>query len=216
MGARLERNLPKGLADWFLRSPRFWEPPIGQRIESAMNRDIHNAGESESSVPSDFTRIKDLIQRFRVCWEAHPEQVLTTSHSQKEIRKIGFALELYGTHEPGAHQVRPGCKNCRRVQSALMEIANWILPREKRPSFYEVDMDTQSLSYSRSRGDRPDVRLTIQILHRNDWDRPIDECEMRCLKEMEQALGELGACQGTWISMRQAAFPSSQGGANGR
>ena len=56
----------------------------------------------------------------------------------------------------------------------------------------------QSLIYSRQRADRPDVRLTIQILHRDHWDQPIDECEERCLKDMEQALRELGACEGAW------------------
>ena len=94
-------------------------------------------------------------------------------------------------------EARPG-NHCRRVQSALKEIADWILPREDGGCVYEVQMEPQSLVSSRVRADRPDVRVTIQILHRSNWDMPIDECEECCLRDMERALHEVGACEGAW------------------
>ena len=154
--------------------------------------------------PNGLARIKGLVQRFRVCWEVHPEQALVkvvdSKHAlvNRELRKIGFSLELYGTSEPGTEHVSPGCSHSRRLQAGLKEIADWILPREKRACIYEVEIDIQSLIYSRQRADRPDVRLTIQILHGDHWDQPIDECEELCLKDMDQALRELGACEGAW------------------
>jgi len=146
------------------------------------------------------------VQRFAVCWEAHPEQAVVTvldpkEHTprvKRELRKIGFSLELCGTPEPEAENVSPGCNHCRIVQSALKEIADSILPREDGRCVYEVQMEPQSLISSRVRANRPDVRVTVQILHRDNWDQPIDECEERCLKDMERALRELGACQGAW------------------
>lgn len=155
-----------------------------------------------------LSKIKDLVQRFKVCWEVHPEQALVTwmdlkekgPRVNRELRKIGYSLELYGTPEPGAEQLSPGCHDCRAVESALKEIAEWILPREERQCqcLCEVQVDTQALTYSRMRADRPDIRVTIQILHRNNWEQPIDECEEGCLKDVERALQELGACNGAW------------------
>lgn len=63
---------------------------------------------------------------------------------------------------------------------------------------YEIWTEPQSLIYSRIRADRPDGRLTITIFHRNNWDQPIDECQEYCWKDMEQALHEVGACEGAW------------------
>ena len=161
---------------------------VGSNIEGIQNS---KDGLSEAAA---LSKIKDLVQRHKVCWEAHPEQVLVSS----EVRGIGFVLELYGTHEIGTDHVSPGCEHCVNVKSALKEIAYWILPREERPSTYQVEIEGQLLSYSSELGDRADVRATIRILHRHHWDHPIDDCEVRCLKEMEQSLSELGACKGVW------------------
>ena len=165
-----------------------------------------NVQNSRGFEPIGLTRIKNLVQQFAVCWESHPEQALVMvldlkqkePRVNRELRKIGFSLELYGTPEPWAENISPGCSHCRRVESALKEIADWILPREQRQCMHEVEIDAQSLSYSRVRADRPDVRVTIQILHQNNWEQPIDECEECCLKDMERALHELGACNGAW------------------
>jgi hypothetical protein len=70
------------------------------------------------------------------------------------------------------------------------------MPKEERPSKYEVSIFDQAIRYSAAHGNRPDVQLTIRILHREHWDNPIDECETRCLKEMEDRLSEIGARHG--------------------
>ena len=165
-----------------------------------------NIQNSRGLEPNGLARIKGLVQQFAVCWEAHPEQAVVTvmgpkdqaPRSRAELRKIGFSLELYGTPAPGVENVSPGSDHCRRVQWALKEIADWILPREDGGCVYEVQMEPQSLVSSRVRADRPDVRVTIQILHRSNWDMPIDECEECCLRDMERALHEVGACEGAW------------------
>lgn len=149
------------------------------------------------------------MQQFAVCWESHPEQAVVTvldgkahaSRVKRELRKTSFSLELYGVPEPGAENLSPGSIQCRRVQAALKEIAVWILARQERRCTCEIELETQSLIRSRVRADRPDIRLTIQILHRNNWDQPIDELQGCCLKDMEQALQEVGACNGAWRSM---------------
>jgi hypothetical protein len=168
------------------------------RIDSSDTENSSDRKQTELSESAALSRTKELVQRHKVCWEAYPEQALLSS----EIRKIGFSLELYGTHEPGVDHVSPGCEHCTNVKSALKEIAQWILPREKRESLYQVEIENQTLSYAQERGDRPDVRATVRIVHRHGWEQPIDECEVRCLKEMKQSLCEIGACKGAWRDER--------------
>lgn len=38
-------------------------------------------------------------------------------------------------------------------------------------------------------------------------ERPVDECEVRCLNEMKARLKELGACQREWDSWKRAGAP---------
>jgi hypothetical protein len=156
----------------------------------------HNESESGAPVlaPGDPTGIRALVERFRVCWEVYPLQIL----AKEGIRKIGFDLQLLGTPECGTEHISPGCEHCRRVEIALQEIADWIMRRESPSCTHIVSPDGAALSYAPVRANRPDVVVRIFIAHRHQWDQPADECEERCLKEIEQALIELGACGGTW------------------
>ena len=161
--------------------------------ESGLNG-VRGPNEVQNVGATALPELRDLVRQYRVCWETFKEEAVVNN----KIREIGFELDLLGTHEPGTNHVSPGCEYCKPVQSALRQIAEWILPRENRSSTYEVNIDAESLNYAPLRKNRPDVRLTIRILHRSDFDRPIDECEVRCLKDMEKALSELGARKGTW------------------
>ena len=143
--------------------------------------------------------LKELVERFHVCWEAWPEYAIV-GH---EKRQIGFALELSGTHAPGVEHPSPGCRHCQEVFGALRVIAVHILPREKRDSSYEIGPYDQAIHYSHSRRNRPDVTLSIQIRHRSGFERPVDACEVRCLTEMKQRLVELGAPEGQWTSKKE-------------
>ena len=138
--------------------------------------------------------IAGLVQRFRVCWEVWPEYRIV----DHETRQIGFSLELYGTHEPHVEHPTPGCEHCIRVFSALQTIAAYILPRENRPSTYSIEIYDAAIHYSHRRRDRPDVELPIKILHRNQFELPVDQCEILCLSEMKQRLQQLGASEGYW------------------
>ena len=149
--------------------------------------------------PGDLARITALVQKFRVCWEVYPLQILV----KEGIRKIGFDLELFGTPECGTEHISPGCQHCQRVETALQEIADWILLRESPSCGHMVSADGAALSYAPVRANRPDVVVRVFIGHRHEWDQPADECEERCLKEIQQALIELGACSGSWSEARE-------------
>lgn len=142
----------------------------------------------------------ELVKRHQVCWEVWPEYLMVGGKQQH----VGFELELSGTHEPGTEHVSPGCPACRHVYRALLSIADSILPKDERPSRYEIGPYEQALRYSAVRGNRPDVTLSVRILHRRGFDQPVDQCEMRCLEEMKQRLRRLGACERQW-SFRKAS-----------
>ena len=168
-----------------------------------MLEDNQNKSSLRDLEPGAPAGIKALVQRFRVCWEVYPLQILV----KEGIRKIGFDLELFGTPECGTEHIVPGCEHCQRVETALQEIADRILLRESPSSGHLVTPDGASLSYAPVRANRPDVVVRVFIGHRHQWDQPADECDEGCLKDIEQALSELGACKGSWSEARDASRP---------
>lgn len=147
-----------------------------------------------ASVNHSETHLAELVRLYRVCWEVWPE-VIVVDYKQ---RQVGFELELSGAHEFGGRHGDPDCPACRQVFLALQAIATYILPPEDRPSKYEVEPYQQGLRYATVRGNRPDVTLTVKVLHRRGFDQPVDACEVRCLEEMKSRLKQLGACERQW------------------
>ena len=138
--------------------------------------------------------LMDLVRRYQVCWDVWPESLIVGGKQQQ----VGFELELSGTHDSGTGTVSPGCPACRNIYHALLAIANCILPKEQRRSRCEVGPYEQALRYSAARGNRPDVTLSVKILHRTGFDQPVDQHELLCLEEMAQRLKQLGACERQW------------------
>jgi len=154
---------------------------------------------ASQSLEHDLQLLRQLVERFRICWEVWPEYIIVG----RGKRQIGFVLELSGTHAPGAEHPSPGCRHCQEVFRALQLIGANILPREIRDSSYEIGPYDQEIHYSHLRQNRPDVTLSIRVHHRSGFERPVDACEVRCLTEMKQQLAVLGACAGQWASRKR-------------
>jgi hypothetical protein len=131
----------------------------------------------------------ELVERFCVCWESLPEVISV----ENEKRRVGFVLELHGTHAlSGEHSTR-NCNHCARVYGALRVIADWILPCEKGSSPCTIEIHAPFVSGAPLHGNRADIKLTVRVAHRRGHERPVNDCEIRCLKEVEGRLKELGA-----------------------
>ena len=63
-------------------------------------------------------------------------------------------------------------------------------------SFTRFNSFDQALHLTHKHNLQPEVVLTLKILHRQGFNDPIDECEERCLKEMEDTLTALGVRRG--------------------
>lgn len=156
-------------------------------------------------------RLCEIARKHQLCYEVCPEW------SIKDGRKlqIGFELELCGlsSNEKCLHPV-PGCPHCWRAYDEIREIAEWVLPREERPSRYDIQAFDRSLHIAPSRRQhRNEVIVRIVIMHRSAFNRPVDECENRCLGEMCERLSQLGVHEGLWRGQERGG-PTAERGAS--
>jgi hypothetical protein len=143
--------------------------------------------------------LREIARRHQVCYEVWPEW----SIAEGRKIQIGFELQLCGanahTIEDGPDHPVPGCERCFSTYGELRQIAEWILPREERPSRYEIGYFDRALHIAPGkRRSRNEVVLPIRILHRHEFNRAVDECEDRCLREMRGKLVQLGVYEGIW------------------
>lgn len=143
--------------------------------------------EPTRAAPEDLKR---LVENHKVHWSVYPEWGPDERWQQQ---KVGYDLELVGTHFQPEHRPSPGCSECRRVYDALHRIADWIMPNEERRSRYVIDRFDGRIEMSPRHDMRQEVTLIIRIVHRDDYRQPTDECESTCLMEMERNLAALGA-----------------------
>ena len=144
-------------------------------------------------------RLRGLVQRHQICYEVWPEFLMVDGGKIK----VGFNLQLYGTHAHGESRMSPGCERCVQTFNDLRQVADYIMPKEERSSRYEIEPYDRALHESATRQFRAEVGLSMKILHRYGFDQPVDECEQSCLKEMRKALAGLGVPQGKWRKERR-------------
>lgn len=144
--------------------------------------------------PINKAECEQSVRRFRVCWEAWPEYVVVDGRKQQ----IGFELELSGTHAIEASHVNPGCVYCLEVFGALLDIADAVVPAGMRAIGFEFRPYEKILRYSAVRAFRPDVTLSVKIMHGNGQYLPVDEDQERCLREIQHSLEMLGVHHRSW------------------
>ena len=148
-----------------------------------------------SDTDKTLEELKTIVRLHRVCWEVLPEQFVVEAG---RLLQVGFNLMLYGAHERDSDHPTPGCEQCKNIYRHLRQIAAWIVPKVERPSRYETEIYDDTVRYDPVRGNRPDVTLTIKVLHRSRFDAPVDQCEVFCLHEMEEKLSQIGAQHQRW------------------
>jgi hypothetical protein len=143
-----------------------------------------------------ITDLKRLIEKHTIHYEVWPHYEMADG---KRVM-VGFDLELCGTHEHGETRLSPGCHLCEETYADLRRLAEWVLPKEHRQSKYDIPPFHGSLHGS-TKGEF-EVVVPIRIEHRHDFFSPVDDCEERCLKEMQEKLVELGVPAGHGGALR--------------
>ncbi len=177
---------------------------------SMTTTDTGGAGSTEVNEESLVKHLLEIARRHQVCYEVWPEWSVAEG---RRIR-IGFELQLCGANshvseEPDNHSV-PGCAHCVSTYNELRQIAEWILPREYRPTRYEISGFNRALHVApKKRKSRNEVVLTIHIMHRHNFNREVDDCEDLCLSEMRGKLIQLSVHEGIWRWEDEANAPPS-------
>ena len=145
---------------------------------------------SSSAASPNAPALEELVRTYEIRWRSGPERAVVNGN----LRPIGLTLELTATH-PDAHVTpTPGRPQCGPVIEALQRVADAVVPRDHRRSFFEVSVLPSHHVLTRSGS--PEMTAMITILHQNGINEPIDACQERCLAEMSAKLEELGAPRG--------------------
>lgn len=87
----------------------------------------------------------------------------------------------------------PGCVHCWDLAHALEQLARAVLPPADRESRCALEPFRPALYESRVVQGADEICIIVRLFHRTDYERPVDACEERCLRELRQALRSLGA-----------------------
>ena len=136
----------------------------------------------------DEQALAELARRHGACYEVWPDRLVTNG----QTLQVGFELELLGVNETHDAAHLPGCPRCAETYRDLRRIAEWLLPEPGRPTRYDIAPFDAAWHETGSRGFRPEIALRVRIGHRHGTHQPVDDCERRCLAEMEEKLTRLG------------------------
>jgi hypothetical protein len=125
--------------------------------------------------------LRAWIREHKIWWEVLP---VSEIHDRK-LLQVGFEFHLYGRHPRSG--TGPGCSECHALHDRLRLLASSVLPEDVRASRYDVD-PYHAAFYCGQEPATFDVRLTLRIRHREGYFDPIDACEIRCSKEIQENL----------------------------
>lgn len=131
--------------------------------------------------------LHELVRDNRLHFEVEPEIAIRGN----ERVKVGFEVRLWAAHERGARAL-PGCAKCRDLVAELRRVAEWAIPAEHRPTRIEIEPFQPALYDSKVVPGADEIAIAIRLVHRDGYERPIDACEERSLKEIRQRLRALG------------------------
>ena len=150
-----------------------------------------------AAVPEETLRT--WVQEHRVSWEISAWQELV-EHSPLSV---GFELRLFARH-PDGRLADPGCDECVALYEKLRAIALFALPKEQRPTRYDIAPYDASLHLRPESHWQGEVQLAMHIVHRLEYASAVNDCEKRCASEIQESLRGLGVQPKSWHDARGA------------
>ncbi|MGB7291765.1 MAG: hypothetical protein WBD99_06320 [Thermodesulfobacteriota bacterium] len=160
-----------------------------------VNNGPNTLKEQASKIDRELSDLKKLVNKHRVCWEVWPLFYLGKDGVKVQI---GFDLEIFGTHSNKHPTLEPGSQESAEILKDLKKVAEFIIPRDKQYCRSEIQVFDNLIQFSPLRKFRDDFTVGIKITHRSGYERPVDACEIECLKQIEERLKQLGAQKGHW------------------
>ncbi len=143
--------------------------------------------------------LTDWVREHRVAWDMTPR---FERHGDRLIH-VGYDLTLFAQPSREAFP-DPGGAESREIHEGLRRLADRVLPRDVAPVACAIDPFDASFRFRRESEWRPEVQLTVEILHAADVFGPADEVERRCGRRIEKALAGLGVQPHRWTPTRDA------------
>lgn len=136
--------------------------------------------------------VNGALKNYAVVWHGWPYRSVIDG----EVRQVGFELEFIGSHCLDPNHLDPGCPQCHRVRAALLvvaeHLANHVFPNLQESLTYEIDSHSTSVVYS---ANRACVTVSIIVMQRHAFDRPIDFSDNSLLGSVKQSIAELGIAE---------------------
>ena len=123
-----------------------------------------------------------MAEHRQACYEVWPDWALVGGGRVQ----IGFELDLCANVE------RPGEGPCVEIYEELKQVAMAVLPQDVGETEFDVLPFDNSLHENARRSFRPEIVLAFRILHKHGFDKPADDYQKRCLRQIENALKQLG------------------------
>ncbi len=143
-----------------------------------------------TSVIELASHVRDLVQRHHVLWSILPKHLPASLNGQR----IGFDIELWGSHTHPSDAGHVECSECRKVVESLNEIASYIAPDgcEFRTGEGGIPVDVRQSFHPRN-GFGRSVKLGIEVVCRGGHSAVASQCDGGCLFGMRGKLEALGA-----------------------
>ncbi len=88
--------------------------------------------------------------------------------------------------------------NAFKFSPRWLAITELVLPKDLRPTRYDIEQFDASFHFRPETKLKTDIRLTVLIVHRKGFFDPVDQCELRCSKEIQQNLKTIGVQRKVW------------------
>lgn len=145
----------------------------------------------QPDIDGELSELREVVRKHHVHYEVQPESVIRGP----ERRRVGYEIRLWAVHPKGA-RVLPGCGKCRALTDALRHVLAAVLPLDDRSTWHVIEPPAPRLYDSTAVVGADEVGVSVRLLHRQDYDFPVDACQERCLREIRCALKLLGAREG--------------------
>ncbi len=130
-----------------------------------------------------------------VFWHVWPHRAVV----DREVRQVGFELELMASHSPDPAHLDPGCPQCHRVRSALLAVAehcaDQLFPNLPEPVTCDIDPHSASVVCPAGLGNRACVTVSVVVTHRKALARGTNVPENFALDGVRRFMAELGIAE---------------------
>lgn len=142
---------------------------------------------------NEIAQLKQIVKKHKVYWIV--QEIINVNKRGDKV-KNGFVLALVGT----PHKIADQSKTTEIFEN-LDRIAQWIMSKENPEVRFQIKEHDNLFVYLPG-DDRDENRrnfvLSLRVLHREGFHRPIDEYQIEAIKEMEKKLKNIGSPKDRW------------------